>query len=123
MNKTKTCKKCFEEKNLYLFFKDKSRKDGLTIYCKECSKKSSKEIYLFMHPRKDNFCMDCKANITMLRYSKLRCKCCRDLLVSKRRPKDKIRQKIMEKIWRKKNRKSINARNRIYYKLKKQRES
>jgi len=30
---TKTCKKCNVEKNLNLFFKDKTKKDGLRNHC------------------------------------------------------------------------------------------
>ena len=34
----KTCSKCKESKDLSEFSKDKSRKDGLTVWCKICKK-------------------------------------------------------------------------------------
>jgi hypothetical protein len=37
---TKFCKKCFNEKSVSLFPKNKSRKDGLAHYCTECTKKN-----------------------------------------------------------------------------------
>lgn len=35
--KTKTCSKCKRELPVGQFWKDKSRTDGLTIYCKRCN--------------------------------------------------------------------------------------
>lgn len=35
---TKRCPKCGETKNTDLFYKCKSRYDGITVYCKECLK-------------------------------------------------------------------------------------
>lgn len=34
----KTCRKCEEQKPISAFSKDKSRKDGLQVYCKDCRK-------------------------------------------------------------------------------------
>lgn len=36
---TKFCKRCSTEKQIDEFFRDKSKKDGLTIYCKKCHTK------------------------------------------------------------------------------------
>jgi hypothetical protein len=41
----KICSKCGEEKNKDSFYKDKSRKDGLSIICKTCSKIYYKKYY------------------------------------------------------------------------------
>jgi|Laugresu1bdmlbdd_1035124.scaffolds.fasta_scaffold04355_2 hypothetical protein len=41
----KQCKKCSVTKDLVLFNKDKTRKDGYHCYCKECAKESKKEAY------------------------------------------------------------------------------
>jgi superfamily II helicase len=35
---TKVCKKCYQEKDVNMFHKHKSTKDGLNYYCKECRK-------------------------------------------------------------------------------------
>jgi hypothetical protein len=42
----KTCKKCEESKDYSSFYKDKSKKDGLDIYCKECNKIRKAKYYL-----------------------------------------------------------------------------
>ena len=39
---TKVCPKCGRELPLNEFYKNKTRKDGLQIYCKECQKESDK---------------------------------------------------------------------------------
>jgi len=41
----KTCLKCKEEADLSSFSLDKSRKDGLSAYCKPCRKEKAKEQY------------------------------------------------------------------------------
>lgn len=41
----KTCSKCNDSKSLDLFYKDKSKKDGHTSYCKVCSANKSKTHY------------------------------------------------------------------------------
>lgn len=43
---TKYCKKCERDLPLSMFYKDKSRKDGLSCYCKECRLKYSKEHHI-----------------------------------------------------------------------------
>lgn len=39
----KLCRRCKIEKDESEFGKDKSKKDGLNIYCKECLRESSKK--------------------------------------------------------------------------------
>lgn len=41
----KICRRCNEYKNLDAFNKDKSRKDGLRIYCRQCSKRTAQKHY------------------------------------------------------------------------------
>ena len=40
---TKFCPKCKRDLPLSMYYKDKSRKDGLSCYCKECKLKQAKE--------------------------------------------------------------------------------
>ena len=42
----KMCNKCNEEKEEKEFYKDSSKKDGLSTLCKECKRKYSKKYYL-----------------------------------------------------------------------------
>lgn len=42
---TKICKKCNKDKELALFNKSASRKEGTRSYCKECERKDAKEFY------------------------------------------------------------------------------
>jgi hypothetical protein len=42
----KTCKKCNEEKEFNLFYKNKTTKDGLNLYCKICFNEKRKESYV-----------------------------------------------------------------------------
>ena len=42
---TKDCPKCSFEKPLFSFYKDATKKDGLTSYCKTCSKNKRKVKY------------------------------------------------------------------------------
>jgi hypothetical protein len=42
----KQCLKCNENKNVEEFYKDKSKKDNLTIYCKDCCKSKERAYYL-----------------------------------------------------------------------------
>lgn len=53
----KTCKKCNLEKELSLFYKNKSTKDGLNCYCKSCFKEIRKESYV---KNKENTLLTCK---------------------------------------------------------------
>jgi hypothetical protein len=53
----KTCKKCNLEKELSLFYKNKSTKDGLNSYCKICFKEIRKESYV---KNKENTLLSCK---------------------------------------------------------------
>jgi hypothetical protein len=46
----KTCRKCNEIKNKIDFYKDKSKPDGLTIYCKVCSREKEK-LYHKRNPK------------------------------------------------------------------------
>ena len=39
----KTCSKCGEEKPLSLYYKNKGRKDGVSVYCAKCMKEYSKK--------------------------------------------------------------------------------
>lgn len=41
----KTCSKCRESKPLFDFYKDKSKKDGKTAYCKPCSSDKRMSAY------------------------------------------------------------------------------
>ncbi len=41
----KTCSRCKENKTIYDFGKNKTRKDGLHYYCKSCTKTISQKIY------------------------------------------------------------------------------
>ena len=41
----KACNKCKEEKELSEFYKNKSKKDGLSRECKECTKRRDKQYY------------------------------------------------------------------------------
>lgn len=41
---TKTCKRCGKEKLTEDFGKDKSKRDGLNIYCRNCCKEKKREI-------------------------------------------------------------------------------
>jgi hypothetical protein len=43
--KRKTCSKCSEEKSVNLFYKNKSKKDGLSCYCKDCQNLSHKKYF------------------------------------------------------------------------------
>lgn len=43
--KTKFCNKCKKEKPISEFYKNKTRKDGLSFYCKECEGKIKKKWY------------------------------------------------------------------------------
>ena len=47
--KDKQCKTCKETKLLSEFHKDKSRKDGIQVYCKECVHKHHKKYYQSAH--------------------------------------------------------------------------
>jgi hypothetical protein len=42
---TKICTKCWIEKDIFLFSKNKKSKDGYCCWCKECSKKNHKKYY------------------------------------------------------------------------------
>ena len=42
----KNCKRCNIEKEIISFCKNKSKKDGLEIYCRECNKEYKKEHYI-----------------------------------------------------------------------------
>jgi len=41
--KTKICRKCKKEKKVDEFYKNKSKKDGLSYYCKKCEQAIQKE--------------------------------------------------------------------------------
>jgi hypothetical protein len=41
-----TCSKCQKDKPLFDFYKDKTKKEGITSYCKPCSKEKRKVRYL-----------------------------------------------------------------------------
>ena len=43
---TKVCSKCKNEKLVVFFNKHKSKKDGLSLWCKECKRESDKKYYI-----------------------------------------------------------------------------
>lgn len=45
MENTKICSKCGKELPLECFSKNKTKKDGLQVYCKECDKQHSKQYF------------------------------------------------------------------------------
>lgn len=51
MNETRRCSKCLEYKDIQYFGKNKTRTDGLQIYCKECAKKYMKNYYESNHSK------------------------------------------------------------------------
>ncbi len=63
----KKCNKCFKEKELNYFHKDKSKKDGLRPTCKECIKDYSKNYLIdnieTIKKNKRQFYLDNKENI------------------------------------------------------------
>ena len=56
---SKICYSCKEPKELSEFNKDRSRKDGIAVYCKECNKKSSREYHFYLYPHKEKNCEVC----------------------------------------------------------------
>ena len=53
--KTKTCRKCSEEKSLDLFFKNKGTKDGRQVYCRTCQEAINKAYYEEHKERQDKY--------------------------------------------------------------------
>ena len=41
----KTCTKCGQEQDISEFTKDRSRKDGLNLWCKSCTRTSNRRVY------------------------------------------------------------------------------
>lgn len=49
----KTCSRCKEEKTLDLFYKNKSRKDGVSTYCKFCMNEAKKKTPSYERSKKN----------------------------------------------------------------------
>ena len=114
-------KSCNGPKTLNDFHKDKSRVTGYHPYCKTCRKIQAKEHYKFKNPIKENKCIECKRDISHLFSQRLRCDECKAIKeTNRKRPsKDLLRQKIISKLWRRKNPEKCKAYNIKHNKLRK----
>ena len=100
----KKCSKCKEVKVLTEFCKDKSRKDGLNIYCKPCKRKGQR-VYRENNPEKvrERQRVYRENNLEKVRERKR---------TWKKNNLEKVRER--QRIYRENNREKVRERNRVY---------
>ncbi len=121
MEDTKRCSKCGETKSINEFYKNKSRKDGRSAWCKACDNANNKKYVQNNQERmkeyyRQKYWKDPEKHRTSRKRSNIKNK---DAIAERRKKYYQYNKDLIllrDKIYRDKNRDKINNRNQQYYK-------